>query len=112
MTDSHTSRTQGMMTLGVALIALGLAATAAIFSIWPAVTEAPWESATVSPASESIAPTPAGPTEAETKQMRCEAALQLRETATAAYEGTESSLTLMGILDQLEAADEEIARFC
>lgn len=86
-----------------------MAIVAAVFAIWPAVADAPWE---------EDAPrvgTPVVPVEDSMNEIRCEAALSLRETLIDKGEyGPQNTDGLRGSeYDGLtRKANREIARYC
>lgn len=87
-----------MRLLAVALVfTFAVAVTASVFAIWPAVADAPWEDAT---------PTPPRP--AQTNEIRCQEALDLRERYLFEnpYREAEAWTAAM------ENALEEIDRYC
>ena|SRR3990172_6121131 len=90
-------------------VTLAVAATAAVFAIWPVVVEAPWED-TQRPGQEQGA---------DTDAIRCEGALRLREAVIDAgirgihltNPGT-GRLTQSEYDRQLAKAERGIARYC
>ena len=74
-----------------------IAITAAVFAIWPVVTDAPWED-------EIVVPTPV--VVDRTDDIRCQAAVDLRERAM-----FESSSQDVG-LARLRLAQDEIDAYC
>ena len=109
------------MRLLVAALALSftVALVAAVFAMWPVVADAPWEQRPQAVQQE----------ESDTNtDRRCDAALQLRDTATEAIGQlpvkqpvTRGGFTLAGGVDkaqlkaieeQLTQAEREIARYC
>ena len=85
------------------VMSIVLAATAAVFAIWPVVGDAPWE---------EKAPVPS---ETARDEIRCEGALRLREAALGTLQGADRA-AIFGLRstvdDALEDAEREIERYC
>ena len=84
--------------------ALAIAIVAAVFAIWPVVTDAPWE---------DEVPTPVVVSD-DTDAIRCEGALSLRGIAVEAL-GSRSDVFFTGyqnIEAELAKAEREISRYC
>ncbi len=89
----------------VSNIAVGIVAvTAAVFAIWPVVTDAPWEQAQETTASNS--------SHEPVNELRCEAALELRRTTVNKVNESLESAGRLVIAGAYELAEQEIARFC
>ena len=83
------------------VLTLAIAVTASVFAVWPVVTDAPWEDDVSVPVVD------------RTQEIRCEAALDLRETIV--RQGRYNRGNQSGLLDYedvLRDAEREIDRFC